>query len=146
MPSQLRNGAPAEVISSASPTIGSPARFYYRQNGRQNKQGQMELLVTPPPAFFSFTSRARPSLQPGRSWNRAAAHISHHAAPPVALNRREASSLLADLHHSSFVTPFISSSTLPRRPCSYMRFLPFNGGLQLMCETSRSRRLVLCRL
>lgn len=140
MPSQLRNGAPAEVISSASSTIGSPARFYYRQNERKNKQGQMELLVTPPPAFFLlyFTRPSVPSA--------CAAHFSHHAAPLMALNRPETSYLLAYLHYSSFFTPFISSSTLPRRPCSYMRFLPFKGRLQLMCETSCSRRLVLCRL
>lgn len=81
MPSQLRNNTPAEVILSAASTIGSPDRFYYRQNERKNKQGQMELVVTPPPAFFfSFTSREHPSLQPGRSWNTSSARLIHDAA------------------------------------------------------------------
>lgn len=100
---------------------------------------------TPSSFFFSFKN-ARPSLHSGRSWNTAAAHISPTAAPLVALNRREASYLLAYLHYSSFFTPFISSSTLPRHPSSYMRFLPFKGRLQLMCEASCSRPLVLSRL
>lgn len=58
MPSQLRNDTPAEVILSAASTIGSPARFYYRQNEQKNKQGQMELVVTAPPAFVSLSLRA----------------------------------------------------------------------------------------